>query len=103
MFLQLDFQLEYASELLGKLVETQIFGSHFRISDLVSLGCGQIISISGKFPGDVDAAVLGTILCTSLATGRTKAYKAWLHLPFIVSTLVPDLKVITQCQTRESH
>ena len=36
-----------------------IIGSHLRVSDLISLGWGQLMCVSNNLSGDADAAGLG--------------------------------------------
>lgn len=46
----------------GVLLKHRLLGTTPRVSDSVSLEWGQIVGISNTFPGDVDAAGLGTTL-----------------------------------------
>ena len=50
----------------GGLVKIQHTGLHSRVSRLAGLGGGMRICISNTFPGDADAAGLGTTLWESL-------------------------------------
>lgn len=45
------------------LLNLRALDSTCRVSDSVGLGCGLRTCISNKFPGDADAAGLGTTLC----------------------------------------
>lgn len=45
---------------LEVLLKHRLLGTTPRVSDSVSLEWGWIVGISNKFPGDADAAVLGT-------------------------------------------